>query len=264
MRNPCVTLLEGARLTLAAALLAATGGCMSSTPAVASRDSAAGAQAHDAGAAVGGGDDETSAAPGEGVGAAPAPAGADGAGPELAPPAQTPAVAVVGRQVAKPVVSEYAEGVPPVLLSAGHSKLCKVKVGDVIPTIELPLVAGGNGSLQSLYGAKATVVVFWTADAWMSADVLADLARLGPIDGVAMVGVAVGIKPDAAQAVLAKAGAKFPQLLDEQGVGLAQVGAGLLPRIYVLDSQQRVAWFDVEYSEATRRELRQTLAALTK
>ena len=35
-----------------------------------------------------------------------------------------------------------------------------------------------------------------------------------------------------------------------------------LPRIYVLDAQRRIAWFDIEYSEATRRELQQTLAAL--
>jgi hypothetical protein len=35
-----------------------------------------------------------------------------------------------------------------------------------------------------------------------------------------------------------------------------------MPRVYVIDGNHRIAWFDIEFSEATRRELRQTLATL--
>jgi hypothetical protein len=86
---------------------------------------------------------------------------------------------------------------------------------------------------------------------------------LTPTEGVALVGIAVGMKADAAQGAAAKANAKYPQLIDEQSTALAQVGENALPRVYVLDAERRIAWFDIEYSEATRRELEQTLAALT-
>lgn len=170
------------------------------------------------------------------------------------------------REAAKPIVEDYAGNVPPVLLSAAHRKLCKVVAGDSMPAIELPKLGGGNANLESLAGSKATVVLLWTSDHWMSETALADLARdvagRFPSDAVAIVGIAVKFPPDEAQKSIAAAGAKFPQLVDAEGKALAQVGEGSMPRIYVLDGQRRIAWFDIEYSEATRRELRQTLTAL--
>lgn len=78
-----------------------------------------------------------------------------------------------------------------------------------------------------------------------------------------MVGVVTGGSPEAAEAELKQTGAKFSQLVDADGKALALVGAAALPRVYVLDDRHRIAWFDLEYSEATRRELQQALAALT-
>ena len=191
----------------------------------------------------------------------PALGSPDSSGGQAEPPASSAPRET--RQVAKPVVADNAAGVPPVLLSAGHSKLCRVNVGDVIPTIELPQLGGGNATLESLAGQKATVVLFWTDDAWMSSTALGDVARLAGGEGVSLVGIAVGLPADAAKPILDQAKATFPQLLDEQGTGFAQVGENALPRLYVLDDQRRIAWFDIEYSEATRREVRQALAALT-
>jgi hypothetical protein len=54
-----------------------------------------------------------------------------------------------------------------------------------------------------------------------------------------------------------------PVELDPEGEYFAQLGAGRLPRIYVLDATGKIVWMDIEYSQATRRELRQTLQALT-
>lgn len=187
-------------------------------------------------------------------------AGGTGAADQQAPGANSGPQA---RTAAKPVVSEYAKNVPPVLLSSGHAKLCKVNVGDAFPAIELPQLSGGTTTLESLAGARATVVAFWTADQWMSRSALRDLARAGG-EGVAIVGVAEGPDAAAAQKTVAESGARFPQLSDPDGAALAQVGESALPRVYVLDSQRRIAWFDIEYSEATRRELLQTLSALTK
>jgi peroxiredoxin len=191
-------------------------------------------------------------------------------GPEVETVAVTPVAETTAiddapevREVAKPVVGEYAANVPAVLLSAEHAKLCTVNVGDAFPAIDLPKLGGGNASVKSLAGAKATIVAFWTDDRWMSKTALHDLVRAAG-DGVSIVGVAVGVKQDAAEKTLADSGVKFTQLVDEQGSAFAQVGTGALPRLYVLDGEGRVAWFDIEYSEATRRELKQTLAALTE
>lgn len=174
------------------------------------------------------------------------------------------AIAPANAQQPKPAA---AKGVPPVLLSAAHQALCKVGVGDQFPAIELPKLDGGQGSLQQLAGKKATVVCFWSPDRWMSRAALKDLSAIAKSEaaaGVAVVGVAVGQAADAAGAEMKKAGATFTQFIDADSAALAQVGPNSLPRIYVLDPQGKIVWFDIEYSEATRRELRQTLAALSK
>jgi peroxiredoxin len=181
--------------------------------------------------------------------------------------ATTPASAPQPRRAAKPVVSEYAPDVPPVFLSAGHAQLCRVLVGDEFPAIELPQFGAGPTKLLAFAGQKATVVLFWSPDDWMSRVALSDIARNVAANArdssVGVVGVAVGTTEDAAKAAMEKAGAKFSQLLDADGAAFALVGAGKPPRVYVIDRNNRIAWFDIEYSEATRRELQQTLAALT-
>jgi peroxiredoxin len=193
------------------------------------------------------------------------------AGGETAPidDAATADVAPTGRETreaAKPVIAEYAKGVPPVLLSDGHAKLSTIQVGGSLPAIELPKLGGGNANLESLAGSKATVVLFWTNDVWMSRMALGDLQRdvaanYPPAD-VAVVGVAVGASDDVMAKALELSGAKFPQLVDAQGQAASQLGENALPRVYVLDRERRVAWFDIEYSESSRREIGQTLAAL--
>jgi peroxiredoxin len=165
------------------------------------------------------------------------------------------------------VVSEYAPNVPPVFLSGGHAQLCRVLVGDEFPAIELPQMGSGPTKLSAFAGQKATVVLFWTPDQWMSrvalSDIGKDIAAKARDSSVGVIGVVVGTTEESAKATMEKAGAKFSQLVDADGSALAQVGTGALPRVYVLDGNHRVAWFDIEYSEATRRELQQTLAALT-
>lgn len=156
---------------------------------------------------------------------------------------------------------------PPVLLSEQHAELCRVRVGDGMPAIELPVANGSRTQLSELVGERGTVLVFWSPDRWMARAALSDLAGLIAAKrlpaGVNVVGVAVGQPAAAVKQHVANAKAEFPQLLDEQGEALAKVGTVALPRIYVLDASGKIVWFDIEYSEATRRELRQSLAVLT-
>lgn len=157
--------------------------------------------------------------------------------------------------------------IPPVVLSKGHQALCRVKVGDTMPAIELAQVGDGRKKLANLFGQTATVVVFWQGNRRMALEELADLgpdvvAPFGP-EGVAVVGIAVNESAASAQAALQKSGAKFPNLLDADGTVFGQVGSKKLPRTYLVDSQGKILWFDIEYSQATRRELHQALRAVT-
>jgi len=167
---------------------------------------------------------------------------------------------------------EYAPGVPRVYLTAAHAKLCKARVGDPFPVQSLSNLNGGDATtIQQLAGAKATVVLFWSNEGWMSRAALRDVSRavaeqFDPKE-VTVVGIAVLTSREDATTAMRNAGAQFPQLLDADGRALAKIGSGLPPRILVLDERSeqehaRIAWFDIEYSEATRREMRQTLSAL--
>jgi peroxiredoxin len=169
---------------------------------------------------------------------------------------------------AAPAKADAPASMPAVVLSKQHEALCRVKVGDTMPAIELEqLGGGGRKRLTALAGQSATVVVFWKSDRRMSQQQLADIGPdiLEPFGkaGVAVFGVAVDEAADSAQAVLQKAGANFPNLLDVDGTAFAQVGSDRLPRTYLVDPQGKILWFDLEYSLATRRELQQALRALT-
>ena len=157
--------------------------------------------------------------------------------------------------------------IPSVVLSKQHEALCKVKVGDALPAIELPRLDNGRPErLSRMLGQRATVVVFWTPDRRMALQQITDLTPdvIEPFaeQGVAVVGIAVNKPASRAQAALKKAGAAFPNLLDADGRAFAAVGSERLPRTYLVDPQGKVLWFDIEYSHATRRELRQALQAV--
>jgi peroxiredoxin len=156
--------------------------------------------------------------------------------------------------------------IPPVLMTEGHKSLCLVGVGDQMPDVELPQVGGRQNKLADLYGKKATVVVFWKGDRRMA---LTELTDLGPDvvepfqgAGVAVVGIAVDESANSARSAVRQAGAKFPNLLDADGTAFAKVGSAKLPRTYLLDPSGKVLWFDIEYSQTTRRELAQALEAV--
>lgn len=158
---------------------------------------------------------------------------------------------------------------PKVLLTNRDQKLCKVKVGELLPAFELPKLGGSETvKLGSVLGKRGTVVVFWKSDRRAAR---AELADLGPEvvepfgkNGVSVVGVAVQETADSATQTLAKADAKFTNVIDADGKTFSQVGSECLPRTYVLDSSGKIVWFDIAYSLATRRDLNNALRVLTE
>lgn len=176
-------------------------------------------------------------------------------------------VCVIGLTAwAQQPAATVAPAIPPVVLSKQHEALCKLKVGDAFPTLELATMAGTAQALPQLYGKNATVVLLWNANGWMTRTALRDLGRdIGESfgkQGVAVVTVAVNQPADVTQATLDKSESKLTTLLDPEGKAFAQIGSEKLPRIFVLDNAGTIVWFDLEYSNSTRRELKQTVQKL--
>jgi peroxiredoxin len=166
-------------------------------------------------------------------------------------------------EVHKEVAVVDETGIPQVFLTAEHSAMCRVRAGDAFPKISLRQVSGGQTDLASLQGKKATVVLFWHNDPWMSAMALQDLSRdVATNENVAVVGIVVKPGNTDVAAKVKESGASFPQLLDNDGKAFNQVGMTRMPRVYVLDGSGKIVWFDIEYSQSTRRELKRTLAEL--
>jgi peroxiredoxin len=144
--------------------------------------------------------------------------------------------------------------------------MCNVKVGDAFPGLELATMTGTAQALPELYGKNSTVVLFWKGNGWMTRAALRDLGRdIGePFGkrGVAVVTVAVNQPADATQTTLDKSESKLTTLLDPEGKAFAQIGSEKLPRVFVLDGTGKIVWFDLEYSNSTRRELKQAVQKL--
>ena len=175
--------------------------------------------------------------------------------------------------VSLPAVASAQDGkIPTVYLSTEHSALCRVRVGDAFPLESLPNLQGEEQQLAKLRGTRATVILVWHPDLYMSraalADLQTDVAEKFPREEVALWGIAVKSEPAEVERLAAESNAEFPQLLDADGAAFRQLGMVKLPRLYVIDESTedapgKIVWFDLEYSESTRRELRWTLEALT-
>ncbi len=138
-------------------------------------------------------------------------------------------------------------GVPPVLMSDSHAAMCNVAVGDVFPSLD-GLKLGPDGA----------VVAVVNGDGWMSQQLVADL----PGDAAA----ASNGRRVAAVLIDARTGgqsaAEGVLRIQSTPEGLAVLGTGRWPRVYLLDAQRRVVWFDIEWSISSRRDLRQALEAM--
>ena len=192
--------------------------------------------------------------------------GASSAREQSAPTATSGKDASAPAAAGRPSDESTPGGIPQVLLTTGHRALCRVKVGDRLPPIQLPRLGSETTDLATLAGKRATVVLFWQPDRWMARTALGDLSALtgGQDTGlISIVGVAVGQPAGEVQSQLADVGITFPQLCDTEGSAFAQIGSATLPRIYVLDHLGKIVWFDIEYSQSTHRELLQTIKALT-
>lgn len=190
------------------------------------------------------------------------------AAPSVAPPPVPTPVAAKLPIGEKPIVGTPPEAfrfaqppleLPKVMLSDVEASMCKIKVGDTMPDLQLPDLQGGMQQLSKLLGPKLTVVAFWTATQPFAIEEIGDL---GPVvaarfadHGVKVIGISERGSAASAKSALEKAAADFVNLVDTDGKALALVATEQLPRTYLLDANGKVIWFDIEYSRSTRRDL---------
>lgn len=158
-----------------------------------------------------------------------------------------------------------------VLLTDAEKKICKVNVGDKIPSITLPSLEGQPTELNAFTGKKLTVITFWNpADpysTWELSDLTGDVLKPFESLGVKVVSICSGtadapVDAATAQGAVDQAKAMFPCLLDADGSALAQFGTDRTTRTYLIDAEGKVLWFDIDYSRSTRRELKSALSFL--
>ncbi len=152
---------------------------------------------------------------------------------------------------------------PQVVLTEADQQTCLVKIGDMMPQAELPDPSGKTHALAQLFGPKLTVLCFWSAgntpeQQSRAVDVLEflqlEVAGAFP-EQVRVIGVNVGDNPQTIAELLTKASVQFVTLLDSQGTLFARVATQRLPRVYLLDAQGKILWFDMELRRISRQDL---------
>jgi peroxiredoxin len=174
-----------------------------------------------------------------------------------------------GGQAAAPVAPP---SIPKVYLTEEQRKSSRVRVGDLVPDATLPDLSGKTHSIRGLFGKRLTVLVFFHAggmvDSMRSKELLQDLDRdviaAQGKKGVAVIAVDVRDRPEKVKSLVQEAPVGYPVLLDTDGAYFAKLASGVFPRIYALDPDGKVLWFDLEYSTTTRYSLKQTIFSVLR
>lgn len=175
----------------------------------------------------------------------------------------TPASLAITGNLVLPMLNP-SPSLPQVWLSEQHKQLCRKRVGDQLDPIALPDVEGKQVQLLDQLSDQWTVLVFWSERSVggyeqfrrIPVDVLAKFAPYR----VKVVAVNVGGTVAETKRLTNDAANKILSLADTESKLFDQVAEGYLPRTYVLDREGRIVWFDLEYSESTRRSLDNALS----
>lgn len=179
---------------------------------------------------------------------------------------QTPAASKnVPAEPVKPPQPPKKE-IPKVRMPTQLLETCLVKDGDLMPEGQLPDLDGQPHTLQSVLGSRLTVVLFWESTNPYAVQALrrlvGDVVEPYAEKGVRVIGINRGQPADTVRKTLEDQQARYLNLLDADGAYFAKVATGQLPRVYLLDHAGRILWFDVEYSDTTRRSLREGIEAV--
>jgi peroxiredoxin len=204
----------------------------------------------------------------------PKPSGSSPKQGGAAPAPKTKSSVEPGDKEKEPSQPPAPPSIPKVTMLPAQLETALVKVGDSLPDADLPDLDGKPKSVRKLLARPSpyralqgsTVVLCWTSENPYAVEglnnLVSDVTEQDQAKGVAVIGIAVRDKPDAAKAAVEQAKAKFVNLLDEDGAYYAKLSTGKLPRIYLVNPAGKVLWFDVEYSNATGRDLKTAIRAV--
>ncbi len=198
-------------------------------------------------------------------------AAADHGSPAVASPREaTPSPPVSQKP---PVDAADPSALPEVVMAASDRSACKVFVGDRFPAFDLNDLGGQPHSAQGSLGGKGTVVVFFQlGDDAVSRlraenllfDIQSDVASKYAAEDIAVLAIHAGEVGPQSSDVLKQAEMTFPILVDANNVLLPQLTAKKPPCLYLLDGEGKVAWMDIEYGPAVRKQLSRAVQALAR
>jgi peroxiredoxin len=175
---------------------------------------------------------------------------------------ETTVVARVLKEEPEPALP-LQPAIPAVHLSEQHEAASLLKQGDLLPDLQLADPEGQSHSLHSLLGDRVTVVCFWSGQSPAAVQQLQDtgpeIVDLFKDKGLEVVSINYGQSADEIRKVTQETDFSEKVLMDPQGKALAQVATRYLPRTYLVDSEGKIVWFDMEYSPSTRRHLLQAI-----
>lgn len=183
--------------------------------------------------------------------------------PVTDPDAPAPAEAETADAASAPPLPSEPVFEPLVALTQDHAASTKVGIGDMFPELSLVDLDGNEQSLAELSGAKLTFILFWDDQHVYAQEQFSRLPReiIGPFagHGVRAVAVYVGNQPEKVRELRDEFGVNCLCLIDPDGSALDQLATEHLPRSYLVDAQGRVVWHDLEYSQSTRKNLRNAI-----
>lgn len=157
---------------------------------------------------------------------------------------------------------------PRVIMSHRHRATCVKQVGDVIDNATVTDITGSEHKIGELLSDRLTVMLFWNRKSFagfeqfrrIPVDVLATFAA----QRVKVIAVNVGDGAARTKNLTGDAADKIVSLVDNDSKLFHQFATSRIPRTYVLDSTGKILWFDLEYSQSTRRELSNALGYFLK
>ena len=155
-----------------------------------------------------------------------------------------------------------AIAIPEVILSEEHRAQTKVVVGDEFPAIEATNAAGERTAVSDTLAGRIGVIVVPGGPDWMNAMMAKDLRDdfVVGYGGKPIGFVALG---EIDQRDAAAEGKGLVTLKPEAARLADALGRIETPRVYVVDKQGKLVWFDLEYTLSTHRELHAVLDELT-
>jgi hypothetical protein len=152
---------------------------------------------------------------------------------------------------------------PKVVLSEGHQATCLKGIGDQVEDVTVTDIIGSKHKLKGLLSDRLTLIVFWNEKSIAGLEqfrrIPVDVLGTFATHRVKVIAANVGGDIAKTRLLTGDAADKIVSLVDSDSKLFLQFATARVPRTYVLDKDGKILWFDIEYSQSTRRDLANAL-----